>query len=144
MGWILTNRGVCSSKNNGNAIEKCVFCRRFEFNIPPFSLISSSQVWHLWQQKNNIAVGRRAHTRARETVFLLWTLCIEKNICFAMRVCHFTYIAKKKVQISAIFSLFALISMLICLEGDVLGRVQKEVAPRRGVRCDQLSTRWNA
>ncbi len=58
-----------------------------------------------------------------------------------MRVCHFTYIAKKKVQISAIFSLFTLISMLICLEGDVLGRVQKEVAPRRGVRCDQLSTR---
>ena len=52
--------------------------------------------------------------------------------------CRFEYIAKKKVQISAIFSLFALISMLICLEGDVLGRVQKEVAPKRGVRCDQF------
>ena len=52
--------------------------------------------------------------------------------------------SKKKVQFSAFFSLFALISMLICLEGDVLGRVQKEVAPKRGVRCDQLSTRRNA
>ena len=51
---------------NGKAIEKCGFCHRFEFNIPPFSLDSSSQVWHLWQQKNNIAVGRRTHTRARE------------------------------------------------------------------------------
>ena len=61
-----------------------------------------------------------------------------------MRVCHFTYISKKKVQISAIFSLFTLISMLICLEGDELGVVQKEVAPKRGVRCDQLSTRRNA
>ncbi len=57
--------------------------------------------------------------------------------------CCFVYIAKKKVQISAIFSLFTLISTHICLEGDELGRVQKEVAPRRGVRCDQLSTRWN-
>ena len=61
-----------------------------------------------------------------------------------MHVCHFTYIAKKKVQFSAFFSLFALISMLIYLEGDVLGRVQKEVAPKRGVRCDQVRTRWSA
>ena len=58
--------------------------------------------------------------------------------------CCFVCIAKKKVQISAIFSLFTLISTHICLEGDELGRVQKEVAPKRGVQCDQLSTRWNA
>ena len=58
--------------------------------------------------------------------------------------CHFTCVEKEKVQISAFFSLFALISTHICLEGDELGRVQKEVAPKRGVRCDQLSTRWNA
>ena len=84
-----------------------------------------------------------AYACARDCLLTLDTL-YRKNICFAMRVCHFTYISKKKVQISAIFSLFTLISMLICLEGDVLGRVPKEVAPRRGVRCDQLSTRRNA
>ena len=61
-----------------------------------------------------------------------------------MSDCHFGCVSKKKVQISAIFSLFALISMLICLDGDELGVMQKEVAPKRGVRCDQLSTRWNA
>ena len=61
-----------------------------------------------------------------------------------MRVCHFTCVSKKKVQITATFSLFALISMLICLEGDELGVVQKEVAPKRGVRCDQVRTRWSA
>ena len=61
-----------------------------------------------------------------------------------MSVFHFACVSKEKVQFSAIFSLFALISMLICLEGDELGVVQKEVAPKRGVRCDQLSTRRNA
>ena len=40
-------------------------------------------VWHLWQQKINIAVGRRAYTRAREhtplfchyALSLLWVKC---------------------------------------------------------------------
>ena len=88
-----------------NALKRNWLLIFFEFYAP-----LSPQVWHLWQQKINITVGMRVRTRARERTFSLWTLCIEKNACFAMRVCHFTYIAKKKVQISAIFSLFWAIS----------------------------------
>ena len=84
-----------------------------------------------------------AHACARESLPTLDTLC-RKSIYFAMSVFHFACVSKEKVQFSAIFSLFALISMLIYLEGDVLGRVQKEVAPKRGVRCDQVRTRWSA
>ena len=88
------------------------------------------------KKTTSLLEGVRIRVRERRLLGLD-TLC-RRIGWFAMYVYHFAYVAKKKVQFSAVFSLFALISTHIYLEGDELGRVQKEVAPKRGVRCDQL------
>ena len=72
-----------------------------------------SLVWHLWQQKNNIAVGRRAlRIRARKlsspTCLPIDRWCL--NDCFAMSVFHIMVCWKKKMHFSPIFSLFGAIS----------------------------------
>ena len=68
-----------------NALKRNWLLIFYEFHYP-----FSPRVWHLWQQKINIAVGRRVRTRARERAFSLWTLCIEKclfcNACLSLYV----------------------------------------------------------
>lgn len=63
-----------------------------------FSLLSL--VWHLWQQKNNIAVGRRARLRvyARKRSSPIWLPNdgLRKCDCFAMSVFHISCIERKK------------------------------------------------
>ena len=68
---------------------------------PSVTLVTAKNQHRCWKA--------RTYACARESLLTLDTL-YRKNACFAMRVCHFTYIAKKKVQISAIFSLFWAIS----------------------------------
>ena len=65
--WILINKGLKGRKHIENASQKS-----FLFLFRPsqnglFFHQNFSFVWHLWQQKINIAVGRRARTRVRET-----------------------------------------------------------------------------
>ena len=63
--WILTNGCFKCWKYAG---EDNGIGRFFHFNSPPKGLFFHQLflcMWHLWQQKNKIAVGRRAHIRAR-------------------------------------------------------------------------------
>lgn len=62
--WILTNGCFKCWKYAG---EDNGIGRFFHFNSPPKGLFFHQLflcMWHLWQQKNKIAVGRRAHIRA--------------------------------------------------------------------------------
>ena len=72
--WMRFNKwGVCPSEINLKMQRKrCVLSLVFGdisailLNFELFSLGIFLLVWHLWQQKINIAVGRRACTRVRE------------------------------------------------------------------------------
>ena len=96
---------------------------------------NGGRVWHLWQQKNNIAVGRRARTHAYEAwvgqAFAhSWRRGAGKPLArFILVISLYSYCfahfrkqkrrcTKKKVQIFADFSLFSLVSTHIVLEGN--------------------------
>ena len=98
------------------------------------------RVWHLWQQKINIAVGRRARARVRRVCVWICTFSKKGRFrrrgawetlfgfilfgslflwCFAhLRKQNKVY-QKKIAQILADFSLFALVSTHIVIEGNV-------------------------
>ena len=94
--WICFNKwGGCPSEINLKMQRKmrvlCPFFRdfsAFRLNFELFFLRIFLLVWHLWQQKINIAVGMRARTRVRERKVqrcsvLSSTLCktmMQKNI----------------------------------------------------------------
>ena len=60
--YILTNNPFPHSNKVDNTLKNLHFLSTFSsisgFYFPP--------LWHLWQQKINISVGRRAHTHVRE------------------------------------------------------------------------------
>ena len=110
------------------------------------------RVWHLWQQKINIAVGRRARACVRrvcawictfskkgqfrrrgewETLFRF--ILFENLLCsiFALSRKQNKAYQKKIVQILADFSLFALISTHIVIEGNVKEQQQIEKLTKR-------------
>ena len=60
---ILTNRLFKFPKFGGKNLKKCDFVFSSSPKFRLFWLRFLPLMWHLWQQKNNIAVGRRAHTR---------------------------------------------------------------------------------
>ena len=56
----------CAPNSDGKTAKKQTFCPFIVQYFPLFWLDFPSNAWHLWQQKINIAVGRRAYARTRE------------------------------------------------------------------------------
>ena len=141
-----------SSPNTHENIERCGFSRHSpSFFLHFFSAFSSFffQVWHLWQQKNNIAVGKCAPTRAREkrcpkilpprfcsfSHFFIFSSSSSFSLTspssllghLALVILRFCYmriadlvLSKEKTHFSSIFSRFGAISTHIQIGGSVV------------------------
>ena len=64
--WInINNEVIRVGLVRGKRYRKSRFSSCVSLNFRLFFVHLFLGVWHLWQQKNNIAVGRRAHVRTR-------------------------------------------------------------------------------
>ena len=135
--------GLCQNRrNDGKKVRREVRKREEKWR----------RVWHLWQQKINIAVGRRARACVRRVC--VWICTFSKKGQFRRRgawetlfgfilfgslfLWYFAHLRKqnkayqkKIVQILADFSLFALISTHIVIEGNVKEQQQIEKLTKR-------------
>ena len=68
------------------------------------------QVWHLWQQKNNIAVGRRAHTRACACVRAHMR---ESRVEMVAHLCALVRIEPSRMRAAAWGGVFDVASLLL-------------------------------
>lgn len=107
---------------------------------PPF-LPNFPSVWHLWQQKNTIAVGTCAHTRTREKLhgFLFcflspWLLRLSHNPQSGFIWCKGVYCKvdvsfprniEWKMHFFSIFPLFGAISTHISMGGAMMAQAIK-------------------
>ena len=119
--YITTSHRFCPSQRTLYDKEKTLFITfssRFFSHLFHYFFLHLSLVWHLWQQKINIAVGMRAlRIRARILSFPigLSNERLKINNLFAMSAFHILVHWERIMHFSRIFSLFGAVSTHILI-----------------------------